>query len=450
MRRLAHSIQARVLALVLAAAVLLFSAVALFSWLDIRHELDELLDAHLSQSAALLVAQDAPELEDERGIDAPVLHRYAPRVAFQVFHEGRLALRSLNAPSAPMLDLASVAAGGFRTVRIGDEAWRLFATRGAKSDVLVIVAEQAHARSDILGAILRTALGPLLIGTPLLALALWWSVRRGLTPMNDIGRALAARSADDFSPVVRGDAPMEMRPMLDALDSLFTRIATLMEGERRFTADAAHELRTPLAGIRAQAQVALRESDPARRQHALAATLEGCDRASRLVDQLLALSRLDALARPAGDLVEIRSLVRDVLASAGDAAIAKRQDLRLDATKERLDVRGDAALLAVLVRNLVDNAIRYAPNGAAVEVSLRPEDGRIALTVENSGAAPPPEDLARLGERFFRVLGTAESGSGLGLSIVRRIAQLHAAVVELAPSAQLGGLRARVTFPAAT
>lgn len=444
------SIQARVLWLVLAAAGLLWVTVAALVWRDTQHELDELLDAHLAQAAALLIAQQLPDLDEGHGVDAPVLHRYAPRVAFQVFHDGRLALRSVNAPAQPILAPSDAATNQFKTVRVGGDAWRVFATRGAESDVLVLVAEDARARGSILAAVMRTTLGPLLLGLPLLVLALWWSVRRGLRPLGDIGRALAMRDADDFSPMQRADAPAEMQPMLGALDNLFARISALLETERRFTADAAHELRTPLSAIRAQAQVALRESDPELRRHALEATIEGCDRAVRLAQQLLALSRLDAEGRIERNAVDLANVVRLELAQLANAAIAKGQELRFDAPDEGSNVAGDAALLEVLVRNLADNAIRYAPAAAAIRVAVQREGDRVVLAVENGGAAPSPEEMTRLGERFFRALGTGESGSGLGLSIARRIAQLHQAGIEFSVSPQLGGLRVTVSFAAAS
>jgi two-component system sensor histidine kinase QseC len=446
----ASSIQARVLWLVLAAAGVLWVTVAALVWRDTRHELDELLDAHLAQAAALLVAQQLPDLDEGHGIDAPVLHRYAPRVAFQVFHEGRLALRSVNAPVQPIVAPRDMANNQFRTVRVEGDAWRVFATRGPESDVLVLVAEDMSARGSILAAVMRTTLGPLLLGLPLLALALWWSVRRGLRPLGEIGRALASRQADDFSPMRRESDPAEMQPMLAALDNLFARISTLLESERRFTADAAHELRTPLSAIRTQAQVALRENDPELRRHALEATIEGCDRAVRLAEQLLALSRLDAETAAAHGVVDLAGVTRGVLAALANAAIAKRQELRFDAADAPANVTGDAALLSVLVRNLADNAIRYATEGAEIRVAMERKDGRIVLAVDNGGAPPSAEEMKRFGERFYRALGTGASGSGLGLSIATRIAQLHHAELQFDVSPQLGGLRVQVSFPAAS
>ncbi len=216
------------------------------------HELDELLDSHLAQAAALLVVQQAREIEDDDdGVDAPSLHRYAPKVAFQVFHEGRLALRSANAPAAPMVAAGERFKAGFQDgARSTALRWRVFATHGAERDVQVYVGEQVDSRASILWAVLRSTLWPMLVALPLLALAAWWAVRRGVAPLRRLGRTLAERQPQALHPVVVAGAPSEMTPMLDALNGLFERIAGLMESERRFTADAAHELRTPIAAIR--------------------------------------------------------------------------------------------------------------------------------------------------------------------------------------------------------
>jgi len=219
-----------------------------------------------------------------------------------------------------------------------------------------------------------------------------------------------------------------------------------MASERRFTADAAHELRTPIAAIRAQAQVALGETDAVRRRHALEATLQGCDRATRLVEQLLTLSRLEAGAAPAIAAVDLSALARRVVGDLAPQALQKRQTIELDAG-EACAVKGDATLLAVLLRNLVDNAIRYSPSGAIVKVAVASRRGRAHLAIEDSGPGMTEPDRARVGERFFRVVGSGESGSGLGWSIVRRIAAAHGAQVIVGRSPQFGGLSVAVEWP---
>lgn len=449
MRALPRSLQGRLLVLVLGVVAIVWLGAAVFTWRDARHELDELLDGHLAQAAALLVVQQAREVEDDdHSADAPVLHKYAPKVAFQVFHEGRLALRSPNAPELPMAQPGRHFKTGFRTVDIGGTEWRVFAAYGAERDVQVYVSEQVASRGAILWAVLRSVLWPMLLALPGLALASWWAIYSGMAPLRRLGRALAERRPDALQPVSLPDAPSEMQPMIGALNGLFVRIGDLIDAERRFTADAAHELRTPIAAIRAQAQVALREDDPASRRHALESTLAGCDRATRLVEQLLTLSRLEAGAAPAMAAVDLGEIARQVAGEAAPRAIARNQAIELSA-HARCPVVADATLVGVLVRNLVDNAIMYSPPGAKVKLSVNRSDGFVRLTVQDSGAGLAPADAARLGERFFRGLGTGVGGSGLGWSIVRRIAAVHGAQVHVDASAQLGGLRVEIDWPAA-
>ena len=459
MRTLFHprSLQARLLALVLALVLGLWTLSGLSTGLDARHELDELLDAHLAQAAALLVARQSGvpheggpsehrELRELRP-EAPSLHRYASKVAFQVFHEGQLVLRSANAPATPMLPLSEAA--GFRNVQREGRAWRVFATQGAEGDILVLVGEQLQSRADILRAVLRGMLWPLLMALPLLALGLWWGVHRGMSPLRELGRQLRARSAAELQPLQLPAAPLEMQPLLEALNTLFARIQALMESERRFTADAAHELRTPIAAIRTQAQVALAAGDDeASRTHALQATLAGCDRASRLVEQLLTLARLETGQAPALQPLDLSALARQALAEQVPRALQSRQQLALDGADMPHLVKGDGTLLAALLRNVLDNALRYSPQGARIHLQLAHEGDALQLCLEDSGPGLDDAALARLGERFFRQLGTGQDGSGLGWSIVRRIAAVHGARLAVDRSPALGGLRVRLQLPA--
>jgi two-component system sensor histidine kinase QseC len=248
-----------------------------------------------------------------------------------------------------------------------------------------------------------------------------------------------------MQPIAVNGAPSEMVPMLDALNSLFRRIGELLESERRFTADAAHELRTPIAAIRAQAQVALGATAEDERTHALQATLQGCDRATRLVEQLLTLSRLESGAERADVAVDLAGVVRQVVAELAPQALSKRQVIDVHASKP-CTVQGDATLLSVLIRNLADNAIRYSPPGATVRIGVSNEQCAVRLSVEDSGPGMSPADMERMGERFFRVVGSGQDGSGLGLSIARRIAAAHQAVVHAAKSDSVGGLLVEVRF----
>lgn len=446
------SLQRRLLIGVIGLVALVWLGMAAYTAVDVRHELDELLDGHLAQAAGLLVVQQMQEVEEDHEIKAPTLHRYAPRVAFQVWHEGRLVLRSADAPEQPMGKTGPQFEAGFRSVRIDATDWRVFAAAGLERDVQVFVGEQDASRWDILKAVLRGMLAPMALALPLLALVGWWGVRVGLAPLRHMGQALHSRDPRALQPVALPDATAEMTPMLDALNGLFERIAALMEAERRFTADAAHELRTPIAAIRTQAQVALGESGDAERRHALLATLEGCDRATRLVEQLLTLSRLETGEAPPAGIVDLAALARRTAADLAPKAIARQQDLALEvhtADAAPVSLRGDDTLTGVLVRNLLDNALRYSPEGARIRVGVAHVSGRAQLIVEDSGPGLETADRQRLGERFFRVLGTQASGSGLGWSIVRRIAQVHGASLAIDRSPTLGGLRVTVAWPAA-
>ena len=439
--------QLRLLAYLSAGVALVWLAAAAWTWVDARHELDELLDSHLAQAAALLVVQQSHVDDDENEEEAPVLHKYAPRVAFQVFHEGALVARSGNAGLTPM----SRETRGFDTVTLDNgDRWRVFATRGSKRDIQVYVGEQLDSRDGILRAVLRGMLLPSMLALPLLAALMWWAVRKAMAPLDALGHSLRSRAPDSTVPLPRDSLPTEMRPMVDELNALLRRIEGMVASERRFTADAAHELRTPIAAIRTQAQVAMGAVDDAdERRHALQNTLAGCDRAARLVDQLLTLARLDAPASAAASgRTDLSALARSVAADMAPQALARGQDLELQAPQPS-PVPIDEVLPRVLLRNLLDNASRYAGDGARIAVSVAVVQGWVQLTVQDSGPGLSPAEMARLGERFFRVLGTAQTGSGLGWSIVRRIAQATGAQVEVTRSASLGGLQVQVSWPMA-
>ena len=359
-------------------------------------------------------------------------------------------MRSANAGLLPM----SAETRGFSTVELANShTWRVFATQGGESDVQVFVGEETSTRDDILWAVLQGVLLPMLLALPLLGLLLWWAVRHGLAPLRHLSQVLAARQAQALEPVVLQDVPSEIQPVVQSLNALFERIDNMVASERRFTADAAHELRTPIAAIRTQAQVALGAgNDAAQRDHALHITLAGCDRATRLVEQLLTLSRLEASTSPGSAMplttsLDMSALTRRTLADLVPAALRRQQEVTLDANSP-CPVTGDETLLGVLVRNLIDNALRYSPPGALVQVSVSAQSGQTELQVHDSGPGMTEPEMARLGERFYRVLGNEQPGSGLGWSIVRRISEVCGAQIRVQRSELLGGLSVIVRWPA--
>ncbi len=440
------SLQQRLLTRTLGAVLVVWVCTAAFVGFEAQHEVDELLDAHLAQSAALLVVQqNAMPDDDEPLFDAPTLHKYANRVAYQVFDEGRLVMHSPNVAHTPMAQHTQ----GFQTLTLEDgNAWRVFAAPGRSREVQIYVAERVASRDEILWAVLRGFLPPLTLALPLLLIGLWWNVRSGLQPLQRLRQVLLKRDTQTLDPVSLPETPQEVQPLLDALNDLLQRLALRMQTERRFTADAAHELRTPIAAIRAQAQVAMSAaSNDAVRQLALHDTLMGCDRASRVVEQLLTLARVEGPQDLASKPFLLDQLAQKILADLTPEALRRNQTLELLVT-EPLQVTGQNTLWHILLRNLIDNALRYSPKGATVRIQAqRLQSGQIQLTVQDSGPGLSPQDLARLGERFFRVLGTSAIGTGLGWSIVRHIAALQHIDVQVGRSPDLGGLQVTVRYP---
>jgi two-component system sensor histidine kinase QseC len=244
------------------------------------------------------------------------------------------------------------------------------------------------------------------------------------------------------------DVPGELHPIIEQTNRLLERVAASIEQERRFTADAAHEIRTPLAAIRTHAQVAIAATDRAERDHALALVVQASDRATHLLGQLLTMARLDSVSLISGFVVcDLRCIAVDVIADLTPQALDKNVECMLNEGNVA-SVKGDPALLAVLVRNLVDNAIRYSPAGSAVTVTIRQVEGEVKLVVTDQGPGIPAEERQRVMSRFTRLAGNDAPGSGLGLSIALRIAELHNATLVLTDGPAEQGLSVVLVLPA--
>jgi len=444
-------LRVRLLAGVLAAVAIVWIAVAAIGWWRARHETEELFDAHLAQSAAVLVALlsgDGDDDELELELDhAPELHRYARNVAFQVWERGKkLRVHSRNAPRVRLSDRET----GFADVRIEGAPWRVFSTWAFERRMLVQVGERMDAREAVGAQIARHLIAPLVVALPLLALALSFAIGRALGPLRAIAGAVATRDPHRLEPVVVAGVPREVRPLVERLNALFERIAASLDRERAFTADAAHELRTPLAAIRAQAEVARAAIDDAERRRALDQVIAGCDRAARLAEQLLTLARIEAEAwgERFADC-DLASIAREVLAELAQSAHTRGVAVALDAP-EAVPVLGDAALLHVLVRNLADNAVRYGAAGGRVRIAVARGAEGVSVRVEDDGPGIAPAERTRVLDRFYRGLGGGESGAGLGLAIAARVAALHGATLSLGEGPGGRGLSVSVAFPPAS
>jgi two-component system sensor histidine kinase QseC len=435
----------RLVAGVLGAVALVWLATVLLSYRDARREIDALLDAHLAQAAALLVAQASHELEEIETEHAPELGRYGQRVAFQVWEGGRiLRLRSPNAPTQRL----SPQADGFSDVEIAGRSWRVFSTWANRRRALVQVGEDRAGRERLAAAIATDLVTPMLVALPVLGALVWLAVGWGTRPLGALRAQVVQRDPGNLAPLEVADPPAEVAPLVASLNRLLDRVRASIERERRFTADAAHELRTPVAAIRVHAEVARGASDAAERRAALDGVLAGCDRAAHAIDQLLTLARLDPGQLDRQPPCDLRAVARDALAELGPLAVARRVELELTPGASAT-VAGDRGLLGVLVRNLVDNAIRYGGAGGVVGVAVTREAGRIHLAVTDQGPGIPPAERQALGRRFYRVPGSREVGTGLGLSIATRIAELHCAALRFEEGPGGRGLAVLVEFPAA-
>ena len=316
----------------------------------------------------------------------------------------------------------------------------------------VQIAQDLSARAARAQAIALRAVVPFALLTPLLMLAVWWIINRSLAPIERARRQVANRAINDFSPLVNDNLPDEIRPLVDELNLLFGRVRHAFEMQQHFVADAAHELRSPLTALKLQAQTLRRAStDPEAREAGVARLNQGIDRAIRLVEQLLVLAREEgsAVTQQAGT-VDLGEVVRQTVSDMLPQAQPKHIDLGV--TKHQpVMVMGQPEALRMLLRNLLDNAIKYTPASGQVDISIEVLDGQAVLTVEDSGPGIAAEARPRVFDRFFRASDTqAETGSGLGLAIVKTIADRHGATLRLDRSDRRGGLRVELRMPAVT
>lgn len=440
------SLRRRLLGLLLGGLAAAWLTMVAFSYLDAHQEIDELFDAQLAQAAQTLLAMAGPDKRSAVDNLGPVAHKYQRGLRFQIWNrDGELLLHTDNAPHTPLTEI-----DGFSATDNRDGHWRHYSQWDASRRLQVQVSENHVLRDDLIQQIAWRLILPALFGLPLIGLGIWLATRRGLASLDEIASQIARRDPQQLQAVHPASAPEEIRCMLEALNQLFTRVEGALEAERRFTADAAHELRTPLAALQAQLQVALRARDDDERQHSLGQLQSGLTRASHLVDQMLQLARLDpesALPNPA--TVDLGLLTQSVCAEIGIQILDKNLDFELIADPHCL-VAGQADWLRILIRNLVDNAVRYTPAGGRVEVSLKRLSNSCKLTVHDNGPGIPPDKREQVLRRFHRIEVAEQPGSGLGLAIVSRIAELHASKLQLAgePGAGLSASIELVAPPA--
>ncbi len=330
------------------------------------------------------------------------------------------------------------------------------ALRRAPPPVLVQVAEGMGPRGALARQIMRGVILPQFVIVPISILLVWFGLGQGIVPLDDLQARIRRRKPDDLSPIDQREAPEEIAPLVDSINGLLSRLDHSIHTQKRFIADAAHQLKTPLAGLRMQAELAQREADPQELRSSLRQIGLSVVRTTRLVNQLLTLARTENLGlAAAGNLLDLRQPVRDALQDIAPLAFDKGLELEFDAPETALWVRGNALLLQELTKNLLDNAIAYTERGGSValRVRARMQDWSIELAVEDTGIGIAPAERELVLQPFYRVLGTGHDGSGLGLSIVHEIARQHGTSLELGdnPASRdpaRPGLRAVLRFAA--
>ena len=450
------SIRKRILVRVLG---LLLVSTLIMGWAshhDSTHEVEELFDAQLGQSARVLIGllgasqgqipteQLAQALLETSGEHPKLGHRYESKLAFQVRNaEGRVIARSFNVPPLTAADWQP----GFADLQQAQHQWRSYVLESPDSGLAVWVGERSDVRGELVDKIVRGTLVPDLLGIPLLVLLVWFAIGSGLKPL-ELARLIRLREPNSLQPIVLSDLPQELEPVQAALNRMLEQLHQLLAREQRFIADAAHELRTPLAVLKIHAENAMQANEPAERDQALQHLRRGVERATRLISQMLTLARLADDQQRQRVPVALLQSCRDAVAELLPLALRRDQELELvsdGSLPEQVEM--EPGSLGMLLQNLVGNAIQHTPDGGRILISLQQQADQLVLRVEDSGSGVAPADRERLLERFH-TQGNSQ-GAGLGLSIVQRIIERHQGSLLLGDS-PLGGLLVQASFPLGT
>jgi len=431
-----RSVRTRLSGFLLLAALLTAFGIGLLTYRQTLKQNEDLFDYQLRQIALSL---------SRRGWAGPAGGHWSSSDTPDVVIRIRTVNGELLYFSHPDNPIPDSVAPGFDELVSGGRRWRAYTLHA--DGQIVQVAQPLELRRDLAAAAALRSLVPLLAFAPLMAIMIWWLVGESLSSLRRIAGAVADRNARVLDEVPEDGVPEEIVPLVKSLNAMLQRLRHAFASQRAFVADAAHELRSPLTALRLQLQLLERARSDGERAEALGKLHTGVERASRLIEQLLVAARTDPDAAPAPlEAVDLCELVRLAIADAFEYAQSKSIDVSLEAP-DLVVIDADDASMRVLVRNLVDNAIRYTPPEGKVMLTIAQEDDGVVLVVEDSGPGIPAHERKRVFDRFYRLEGSEQTGSGLGLSIVHGIAERHRAQVELGESS-LGGLRATVRFPA--
>ncbi len=423
------------------------SITAVGNYLLDKQVIQPYLDEQLTKIYSLIVILDNDRKKNlsqkKITVDIAEVHD-AQHLVFQVWNpEGKLILDTPTPITQSLRDTPI----GFHDVLIHGNDWRVYAEYAPLTKNKVIVAELYDFRNQLADKITENDAYILLVTYPIFGILIWIIVGLALRSITRVTNEISSRASTYLEPVTQTNIPIEIKPLVDELNQLFIRLKLAFDRNKRFAGDAAHELRTPLAALKTHVQVALKSENETQRSSALLKVIQGVDRSTHVVAQLLTLSRLnqeDALndVKP----VDLHRLATETVAYIAPIAIEKNIDLELTPAPDNTVIMGNDIALGILIRNVVDNAIRYTPTNGEIKIQLLNDKESITLRVIDSGPGIPPELRERVFERFYRIIGTSASGSGLGLAIVNQIAELHKAQIFLNTPANGRGLQFDVVF----
>jgi two-component system sensor histidine kinase QseC len=481
------SIRRRLLISLISAIAVSWVIAIAFVYVAAYHEVEEIYDAALAQQSRVLatlmiheseeelkIRQDLRQLMDEAGEDlikrSPLFrqllkeylekgktqdylslidkknlpgHRYESKITFIVIDANDQVLLRSNMPVS--FDQFTP---GFSEHMLDGTLWRTFGLVEPESKLRVQVGEQHAVRQETVANIVFNSLWPLFPALPFIALVIWITVGRGLKPLKQVAVKVERRDPNSLVPISADGVPHEVVPMVESLNRLFTRVQSALDNERQFTANAAHELRTPLAALKATAQAKQLSDHDGEHERFLQQIVRGVDRTSHLLEQLLTLARMESQSMTMKHLqkVDLCQQVLEELSEIGQRALDRDIELSYDGPERDVHVFGYGPALQILIRNLIDNAIRYTPNGGQVRIAIQPESQEVLLKIEDTGPGIPLEQMNQVFQRFKRGEDVQAEGSGLGLSIVRRIIELHHGRIELENLHDKNGLRVNIYF----
>lgn len=443
-----RSIRGRLFIVLTVATGLIWLCASAWVFFQTRSEVEHVLDTRLQEAARMVssLAINSDAVASDRSPSdehlLPEIASYERQLSCQIWSlDGRLVARSSGAPS----DSLGNETDGFSDQQVGGETWRVYAISDPAKGIRVLVGDRLGLRERLISDLIKGLLWPTLLIFPLLGLLIWTVLGQGLRPLHLMAIDLRNRSVDDMSPVETSQAPPELAPLANSLNGLFSKVESARRHERDITAFAAHELRTPLAGLKTQAQVAIATQDPEARGRALRLIVISVDRTSRMVRQLLAIARIDAQDDfQRTDNVNLGEILDEIISA---DPLSDSANLVLTPALYETGFATNRELLTVALRNLHENSIQHIKNNGTVTWDAVRVGSSITIYVDDDGPGIPDSELALVTSRFFRGRHKSPYGSGLGLSIVQLAADKLGGTLALKNRSDGNGLRAALSFP---